>query len=91
MSYPLTPYQITVWKLSGRDDAVESRVECYAETEWQCIELFDMLTRGIQGHYRAKPLALGGFPGMLPIPHQSGAFNKGLKCLKLLSIPGLRQ
>ena len=53
MAYPLTPYQITVWKLSGRDDAVESKTECYAESEWQCIELFDMLTRGIRGHYRA--------------------------------------
>ena len=50
---PLTPYNITIWKLSGRDDAVESRFECYAETEWSSIELWDCLTRGVRGHYRA--------------------------------------
>ncbi len=53
MNLPITPYQITIWKLSGPDDAVDSRVECYAETYFQAVELFDMLTRGIRGHYRA--------------------------------------
>ena len=46
-------YQIIVWKLSGKDDAVESVFECTTETHWQAIELFDCITRGIRGHYKA--------------------------------------
>ena len=48
-----TGYQITVWKLSGKDNAVESVFECTTETHWQAIELFDCITRGIRGHYKA--------------------------------------
>jgi hypothetical protein len=46
-------YVITIHKLTGENDATDSRFECTTETHGQAIELFDCLTRGIQGHYRA--------------------------------------
>lgn len=46
-------YQIIVWKLTGRTDDVESVFECTTETHWQAIELFDCITRGVRGHYKA--------------------------------------
>jgi hypothetical protein len=46
-------YKITVWKLSGPKDTIEAVRECECETRWQAIDLFDWITRGIQGHYKA--------------------------------------
>ena len=46
-------YQITVWKLSGKTDEVESVFKCTTETHWQAIELFDCIICGIRGHYKA--------------------------------------
>ena len=46
-------YKLTVWKLTGRADEVDSVFEAECETEWQALELFDCVTRGIRGHYKA--------------------------------------
>lgn len=45
-------YEITMWKL-GEDNTCESSFACRCDTEWELIELFDCLTRGIRGHYKA--------------------------------------
>lgn len=45
-------FQITVWKLTGKADEVDSRFECTTETYWQAIELFDCIIRGVSGHYK---------------------------------------
>ena len=49
----LTSYQITIWKLTGKLDEVDSVFECSCETEWQVIEVWDCLLRGVRGHYKA--------------------------------------
>lgn len=46
-------YRITVWQLLGKDDAVESKFEFFAETQWNANELFDIACRSQRGHYRA--------------------------------------
>ena len=49
----LTPYHITVHKLTGREDAIEHAFACECETEWQALAMFDCVTRGVSGHYKA--------------------------------------
>lgn len=44
-------YNIVVWKYSGAE--LVSSFECFAQTQWEAIEVFDTLTRGIRGYYRA--------------------------------------
>jgi hypothetical protein len=46
-------YTITVWKLTGKTDEVEGKYECHCETYWNAVEMFDLILRGIGGHYRA--------------------------------------
>lgn len=46
-------YRITVWIFEGPKDTIASVRECTTETRWQAIDLFDWITRGIKGHYRA--------------------------------------
>jgi len=45
-------YKITLWKLTGKEDEVESKHEFFAETTWNAIELFDLVQRGVRGHFR---------------------------------------
>jgi len=45
-------YQITVWNLD-HNDSPEGRFECYCETYYHAIAAFDVLTRGVRGHYKA--------------------------------------
>jgi len=49
----LTPYHITVYQLTGKEDAVERAFGCECETESQAQAIFDCVTRGMRGHYRA--------------------------------------
>ena len=44
-------YQIVLWKYDG--PFVDSRYEWFAETYWNAIESFDLVTRGVRGHYQA--------------------------------------
>lgn len=44
-------YQITVWKYDA--ETLDYRFECFTNTNYEAIEVFDTLTRGIQGYYRA--------------------------------------
>ncbi len=45
-------YQITVWELD-HNDSPDNRFECYCETYNNALAVFDTLTRGIRGHYKA--------------------------------------
>lgn len=45
-------YTITLWKLNS-DQLVEQTVECTCETNWSAIEVFDCITRGVRGYYKA--------------------------------------
>lgn len=44
-------YNIVVWKYSGTERV--SSFECFAQTQWEAVEVFNTLTRGIRGYYRA--------------------------------------
>lgn len=46
-----TNYSITVW--AYQDGVVEEKLECTCETHSQAISIFDIITRGIRGHYEA--------------------------------------
>ncbi len=46
-------YTITLWKLSGPFDEVDSKASCYCETFWEATEFFNTLRHGIKGHYKA--------------------------------------
>lgn len=48
-----TPYHITVYQLTGKEDAIERAFGCVCETESQAQAIFDCVTRGMRGHYRA--------------------------------------
>ena len=44
-------YQVTVWKYDA--ETLDHRFECFTNTNYEAIEVFDTLTRGIRGYYRA--------------------------------------
>lgn len=44
-------YNIVIWTYSGAE--VVSKFECFTQTQWEAIGVFDTLTRGIRGYYRA--------------------------------------
>lgn len=44
-------YLITVWKYDGAE--LSYRYECGANTSHEAAEVFDTLSRGIRGYYRA--------------------------------------
>lgn len=46
-------YRMTVWKLEGKTNEVSAKFECSMETHWHAIEIYDCVTRGIRGHYKA--------------------------------------
>jgi len=45
-------YRVTLWKLD-EFNCCDWSAEFYCMTQWELIELFDLVTRGIKGHYKA--------------------------------------
>lgn len=48
-----TRYIVTLWKLEGKEDTPAQKCEFGCATEWELIELFDLVTRAVRGHYKA--------------------------------------
>ena len=44
-------YNIFMWTYSGTE--LVHSFECFAQTQWEAYEVFDRLTRGTSGYYKA--------------------------------------